>query len=66
MICVWSWWKCKVGSIMDELWVKHSNGLFGFSVQKTIWINLGGTPGVYNYDIRSQFNTKVEWTRLAA
>ncbi|MDM3858049.1 MAG: serine/threonine-protein kinase [Aphanizomenon gracile PMC649.10] len=51
--------------IMDELWVKHSNGLFGFSVQKTIWINLGGTPGVYNYDIRSQFNTKVEWTGLA-
>ena len=50
--------------IMDELWVKHSNGLFGFSVQKTIWINLGGTPGVYNYDIRSQFNTKVEWTGL--
>lgn len=50
--------------IMDELWVKHSNGLFGFSVQKKIWINLGGTPGVYNYDLRSKFTTAVEWKGL--
>jgi hypothetical protein len=28
--------------IMDQLWVKHSNGKFGFSVQKQIWLGLGG------------------------
>jgi serine protease Do len=28
---------------MDRLWVKYSNGRFGFSVQKQIYQNLGGT-----------------------
>ncbi|MEG3845067.1 GUN4 domain-containing protein [Microcoleus sp. herbarium14] len=28
---------------MDGLWVKYSNGRFGFSVQKRIYQNLGGT-----------------------
>jgi serine/threonine protein kinase len=37
--------------IIDQLWVKYSNGKFGFSVQKQIWINCGGTPGVYNSDV---------------
>jgi hypothetical protein len=27
---------------MDQLWVKYSNGKFGFSVQKQIWLDLGG------------------------
>ncbi|MFM6077704.1 MAG: GUN4 domain-containing protein, partial [Dolichospermum sp.] len=27
---------------MDQLWVKYSNGKFGFSVQKQIWLELGG------------------------
>ncbi|MEK9514778.1 GUN4 domain-containing protein [Limnospira fusiformis PMC 851.14] len=30
--------------IIDGLWVKHSNGRFGFSVQKQIYINCGGKP----------------------
>jgi GUN4-like len=28
--------------IMDQLWVKYSKGKFGFSVQKQIWLDLGG------------------------
>ena len=27
---------------IDNLWVKHSNGLYGFSVQKNIYVNCGG------------------------
>ncbi|MGD1701193.1 GUN4 domain-containing protein [Dapis sp. BLCC M229] len=27
---------------MEQVWVKHSNGKFGFSVQKKIYQNLGG------------------------
>ncbi|WP_161782991.1 GUN4 domain-containing protein, partial [Limnospira platensis] len=30
--------------IIDGLWVKHSNGHFGFSIQKQIYINCGGKP----------------------
>jgi O-acetyl-ADP-ribose deacetylase (regulator of RNase III) len=29
--------------IIDQLWVKYSEGRFGFSVQKEIWQNIGGT-----------------------
>ncbi|MGB2926589.1 MAG: GUN4 domain-containing protein [Limnothrix sp.] len=28
---------------IDRLWVKHSNGLYGFSVQKDIYVQCGGT-----------------------
>ncbi|MDB9519855.1 GUN4 domain-containing protein [Roseofilum reptotaenium CS-1145] len=27
---------------IDRLWVKYSKGQFGFSVQKQIWLDLGG------------------------
>ncbi|MCT7948872.1 serine/threonine-protein kinase [Ancylothrix sp. C2] len=27
---------------IDQLWVKYSNGRFGFSVQKKIWLEVGG------------------------
>jgi eukaryotic-like serine/threonine-protein kinase len=29
--------------VIDQLWVAHSNGRFGFSVQKQLFKNLGGT-----------------------
>lgn len=29
---------------IDNLWVKYSNGRFGFSVQKRIWLECGGNP----------------------
>ncbi|MDB9340096.1 MULTISPECIES: GUN4 domain-containing protein [Cyanophyceae] len=29
---------------IDQLWVKYSNGRFGFSVQKRIWESVGGNP----------------------
>ncbi len=27
---------------IDQLWVKYSNGLFGFSIQKNIYLDVGG------------------------
>ncbi|MFO7032991.1 GUN4 domain-containing protein [Limnospira fusiformis CCALA 023] len=49
--------------IIDGLWVKHSNGLFGFSVQKQIYINCGGKPdGSYPGDtIWYRFADEVGW-----
>lgn len=33
---------CQDLLIIDRLWTKHSNGHFGFSVQKRIWESIGG------------------------
>ncbi|MGD1701593.1 SUMF1/EgtB/PvdO family nonheme iron enzyme [Dapis sp. BLCC M229] len=43
---------------IDRLWVKHSNGHFGFSVQKQIYQNLGGTKE-FNRKITGAFWQKV-------
>jgi hypothetical protein len=44
------------------LWVKYSNGRFGFSVQKRIYQGLGGTRE-YNEDIWDKFGDKVGWRK---
>ena len=33
---------CKELRTIDRLWLKYSNNHFGFSVQKKIWLELGG------------------------
>jgi hypothetical protein len=43
---------------MDRLWVKYSNGRFGFSVQKRIYQNLGG-PKESNGQVLSAYNGQV-------
>jgi serine/threonine protein kinase len=49
---------------MDQLWLKYSNGKFGFSVQKQIWIDCGGTPGEgYNHDVAIKFSDKNGWRK---
>ncbi|TAE58718.1 MAG: serine/threonine kinase [Nostocales cyanobacterium] len=47
---------------IDQLWVKYSNGKFGFSVQKRIYQSLGET---INYDekIWEKFGDKVGWRK---
>jgi eukaryotic-like serine/threonine-protein kinase len=45
---------------IDQLWVKYSNGRFGFSVQKRIYQGLGGTRE-YNQEIWEKFGEKVGW-----
>ncbi|MEQ9553295.1 MAG: serine/threonine-protein kinase [Coleofasciculus sp. G3-WIS-01] len=46
---------------IDCLWVKYSNGHFGFSVQKRIWHRVGGQPSVYDHDIYKKFGDTVGW-----
>ncbi|MBS0017405.1 MAG: GUN4 domain-containing protein [Arthrospira sp. SH-MAG29] len=54
---------CEDLRIIDGLWVKHTNGHFGFSVQKQIYINCGGKPdGSYPGDtILYRFTDEVGW-----
>ncbi|MBE9234326.1 GUN4 domain-containing protein [Cuspidothrix issatschenkoi LEGE 03284] len=47
---------------MDQLWVKYSNGKFGFSVQKQIWLELGGKlDGEYDRDTFTKLGDRVGW-----
>jgi predicted NACHT family NTPase len=45
---------------IDRLWVKYSGGKFGFSVQKQIWLSVGGNPDA-QYDIYKIFSDRVGW-----
>jgi serine/threonine-protein kinase len=66
-----SWWKvgnddinnfpCTDLRTIDRLWVKYSNGRFGFSVQKRILQSVGGQLDVFDYDIYEKFGKIVGW-----
>lgn len=48
--------------IIDQLWLKYSNNRLGFSVQKQIWVELGGKlDGSYDYDTYCKLGDKVGW-----
>ncbi|NEP89520.1 MAG: protein kinase [Okeania sp. SIO2C2] len=47
---------------IDRLWVRYSNGKFGFSVQKKIYQSLGGTRK-YNSKVWEAFGDKVGWRK---
>jgi tetratricopeptide (TPR) repeat protein len=49
--------------IIDDLWVKYSKGKFGFSVQKKIYQDCGGTPGEYNSNAYYQLADTVGWRK---
>ena len=55
---------CEDLRTIDQLWVKYSNGQFGFSVQKRIYQSLGGTRE-YNWEIWKAFGDKVGWRKGA-
>jgi uncharacterized caspase-like protein len=44
---------------IDRLWVKYSDGHFGFSIQKRIWESVGGKPRQYDYGIYEKFGDRV-------
>ncbi|NET39731.1 MAG: NACHT domain-containing protein [Cyanothece sp. SIO1E1] len=47
---------------IDQLWVKYSNGKFGFSVQKRIYLEVGGIPdGKYYEEAFEKFGDRVAW-----
>ncbi len=47
---------------IDQLWVKSSNGHFGFSVQKRIYQSLGGTQN-YDQTIWEAFGDRIGWRK---
>ena len=51
---------CEDLRTIDQLWVKYSNGRFGFSVQKRIYKSLGGTRS-YDRKVWSAFGDQVGW-----
>lgn len=53
---------CEDLRTIDQLWLKYSQGRFGFSVQKKIYQNLGGTRN-YNDDIWCKFGDAIGWRK---
>ncbi|MEG4985641.1 serine/threonine-protein kinase [Microcoleus sp. BR0-C5] len=51
---------CEDLRTIDQLWVKYSNGRFGFSVQKRIYESLGGIRE-YDEEIWEAFGDRVGW-----
>lgn len=45
---------------IDKLWIEHSDGKFGFSIQKEIYQSLGGTQE-FNGEIRDKFGNQTGW-----
>jgi hypothetical protein len=52
---------CMILHMIDQLWLQHSQGRFGFSVQEQIWLSLGGQPGQQNKAIWQQFGNRIGW-----
>ena len=52
---------CKELHIIDQLWVKYSNGYFGFSVQKKIYTDRLHGAREYNREIWEEFGDIVGW-----
>jgi len=55
---------CEDLRTLDQLWVKYSNGKWGFSVQKRIWQECG-SPMTYN-DNWKKFGDRVGWRKDGA
>jgi predicted NACHT family NTPase len=55
---------CQDLKIIDELWMKCSNGKFGFSVQKKIYVETGNPlDGQYHEDTWEIFSDRVGWRK---
>ena len=48
---------------IDELWVRFSQGKFGFSVQSRIWQEVGGAIGVDSSSAYGEFALRVGWQK---
>lgn len=52
---------CEDLRIIDKLWVKYSNGKFGFSVQKRIWERIEGINKDEDVEVWKKFGDAVGW-----
>ncbi|WP_456057587.1 GUN4 domain-containing protein [Aerosakkonema funiforme] len=48
-------------NVIDKLWLKYSKGKFGFSVQKSIWLELSGKISNDSEEIYKKFCEQVGW-----
>ncbi len=46
---------------IDQLWTRYSGRRFGFSVQREIWLAVGGQPGQFQGTIFYNFGDRVGW-----
>ncbi len=53
---------CEDLRTINQLWLHYSNGKFGFSVQKEIYEELGGTRE-YNQEVWNNFGDRVGWRK---
>ena len=53
---------CQYLCNIDRLWVKYSQGKFGFTVQKPIWQSVGGTPKP-EWNVWCRFGERIGWYR---
>jgi len=51
---------CEDFRTIDRLWVKYSNGRFGFSVQKKIWLEVGGK---LDYETECKLGDQLGWRK---
>ncbi len=45
---------------IDQLWVKYSNGRFGFSVQTSVWQSIGGTTYA-DWEAWCRYGERIGW-----
>ena len=48
--------------LIDQLWLKHSQNRFGFSVQKKIWVDNGGRLDSHDYTTYCKLADEIGWT----
>ena len=48
---------------IDRLWLEYSEGKFGFSVQKRIYLQVGGKLNDYNYDSYEKMSDRIGWRK---
>jgi tetratricopeptide (TPR) repeat protein len=51
---------CDDLNTIDKLWLEHSDGKFGFSIQREIYKSFGGTQE-FNGEIRDKFGNQTGW-----
>ncbi|WP_413167252.1 protein kinase domain-containing protein [Capilliphycus salinus ALCB114379] len=52
---------CEDLGIINNLWIKYSDGRFGLTVQKQIYLNTGNKLGEYNQKAFEHFGDEVGW-----
>jgi hypothetical protein len=54
---------CEDLRLIDQLWIKHSQGRFGFTPQLEVFLATGNRPGRMNTENYHKFGEKVGWRR---